>query len=141
MPPLSCCKMWGDDIKGLLGEDAARLWLRYCNAREWLVRPWNAFSGPPNERYEIFDMANFLAQFAKYIQLKLSELLKEECQMTKIKNWLKTYGHCQKYLPHVNNLCVEMACTMIDKLETLLSIHYISNIYIGMKVRMFNIRI
>ena len=50
------------------------------------------------------------------------------------KNWWKPYGHCQKYLPHVNNLCVEMACTMIDKLETLLSIHYISNIYIEMKV-------
>ena len=66
LPPLSCCRMWGDDIKGLLGEDA-RLWLRYCNAREWLVRPWNEFSGPPFEKYEIFDVANCFWQFRKYI--------------------------------------------------------------------------
>ena len=51
-----------------------------------------------------------------------------ECEMN-MKYKTIDHKHYQKYLPHVNDLCVEMACTMIDKLETLLSIHYISNIY------------
>ena len=134
MPPLSCCMMWGDDIKGLLGEDA-RLWLRYCNAREWLVRPWNEFSGPPNKKIRNFPCGKFSCTIYKIYTATIFIMTARW-----ISN-IKTYRHCQKYLPHDNNLCVEMACTMIDKLETSLSIHYISNIYIGTKVRMFNIRI